>query len=403
MATICVAAGCSGSSDAARQAETCDTPGVSAGEVRLGLIYPDSGLIGDVLRAARSGVDARLKLANAEGGVNGRRVSYDWQNDEASVSANKVATAKLVSQGVFGFLEMTTAGSGGAELLRSQGIPAAGLPSERVWADPAYPNMFTFPSDLTSEHATDIIGRYVKAQGGTRAIIVRNDTEESSRGYGSLLERSVTSVGIPARVISFSSVISSPEQLAAQIRADGADAVLIAMGGDDIERVTAAAHSASSAIKTVIAVSGYGPDTIERYGRTVAGLAIFAAITPFEADIPAQKTYLGAMAQYSPEFQPPNDAVAYSSYIVTDLFLRGLAAAGPCPTREAFVKGLRAVKDYDADGLLAGPVDFSRSLDQQDSCFTFVRVNSAGTGYEIVQNEAPGSNPLRWCGKPLAS
>jgi hypothetical protein len=52
----------------------------------------------------------------------------------------------------------------------------------------------------------------------------------------------------------------------------------------------------------------------------------------------------------------------YIGYIMADLMIRGLQAAGHNPTRPSFITNLHKVKDYDAGGLLAGKVNFSSKL-----------------------------------------
>ncbi|WP_236705383.1 ABC transporter substrate-binding protein, partial [Frankia sp. ACN1ag] len=83
----------------------CNSPGVSKDQIKLGFIYPDTGVGSAVFAAARAGVDARLGLANAEGGVNGRRITYEWRDDEANPDTNgRVARDLVENTGVFGLI-----------------------------------------------------------------------------------------------------------------------------------------------------------------------------------------------------------------------------------------------------------------------------------------------------------
>jgi hypothetical protein len=102
------------------------------------------------------------------------------------------------------------------------------------------------------------------------------------------------------------------------------------------------------------------------------------------------------MSLYSPELQPPDQELALTGYINTDLFLAGLEAAGACPTRAKFVDNLRAVHNYDGGGLLPAPVDLG-VVGQLNVCYTFLRANPAGSAFEIVKGAAP------LCGQRTAS
>ncbi|MBL7489423.1 ABC transporter substrate-binding protein [Frankia sp. AgB1.9] len=384
-----------------RQASSCGSPGVSADEVKIGVVYPDAGSLGGAVAAARSGINARLQLANTAGGVNGRKVSYEWRDDSGTPQGNDQAVRALVNQvGVFGLVEATTAGSGGEDFLRAQGVPAVGLPVESIWSNASYQNLFSFPSSFDGP-PVDTFGRFVRAQGGTRAVVVTDSTAVST-DFSRKVEQSLGAAHVPYEPVTFNPKISNPEVLAEHILKSGADVLVVGLGGDDVAGTVAAVRSAGAAPKVILGVSGYNKSTIQNYGRAAAGLTTFLKFVPFEARVPAQRVYLKAMVDYAPELQPPDQEVAYGSYIATDLFLRGLAAAGSCPSRQSFITGLRAVTDYDAGGLLAGKVDFSHDGNAADNCYTFVRVNQSGTGFEIVPNATPGApNPSTWCGEPI--
>ena len=49
-------------------------------------------------------------------------------------------------------------------------------------------------------------------------------------------------------------------------------------------------------------------------------------------------------------------------WLIGEAFIEGLSVAGDCPTREAFITNLRQVTDYDANGMLDPPIDYSTAL-----------------------------------------
>jgi hypothetical protein len=166
--------------------------------------------------------------------------------------------------------------------------------------------------------------------------------------------------------------------------------------------ITAAARNAGAHIKVVLIPSAYDKKVLHENGARIAGLSSFANYVPFEANTRAGRSYLAAMARYAPELQPPDQELALVSYIFTDLFLRGLEVAGPCPTRTGFIDALRAVHDYDAGGLLPGKINLTTDFGQLSTCYAFLRVNAGGTGYDIVRNNTPGAvDHNQWCGDRL--
>ncbi|OHV30806.1 ABC transporter substrate-binding protein [Pseudofrankia sp. EUN1h] len=389
------ATGCSGAAPSSTPSAACDSPGVSAHEIRIGLVYPDGGTIGAALQAARSGVDARLGVANAAGGINGRKIVYDWQSDDANTVGNDNAVRSLVeSSKVFALFEASLNGDGGADYLRSHQIPAVGLPIENVWADPAYTNMFSYPSLVTGGPVSDVLGRYARAQGGNRAVIVRTDAP-ADQGFTSPLEQSLGTAQIPATTVAYNAALMTPAQFVDRLRETSADVLVLDLGPADIPAIVAAAKAAGIHFKAIIGITGYSAETLQKYGASVAGLTSFSTLMPFEANLPAQRTYMAAAAKYAPELRTPSQDVAYGTYIAADILVQGLKAAGGCPTRVAFINALRGLRNYDADGMLAGKVDFTKTK-QTINCLIFMRVNGTGTSFDIVPEV--GSSETRWCG-----
>nr|MDT0667687.1 ABC transporter substrate-binding protein [Micromonospora sp. DSM 115978] len=91
----------------------CATPGITADGVELGLVLSGTGSAGPAFSSARSGVDARLGLANEAGGVHGREVGYEWRDDETSSSVNSSVVEDLVErEEVFGLVTASPVVSG---------------------------------------------------------------------------------------------------------------------------------------------------------------------------------------------------------------------------------------------------------------------------------------------------
>ncbi|WP_238438246.1 ABC transporter substrate-binding protein [Frankia nepalensis] len=393
------ASGCAGDNGSPGAGNSCDSPGVSADELRIGLVFPNEGTIGEALNTVRNGVDTRLGLVNDAGGIHGRTITYTWRDDQGTPQANEVVVHDLVDSGaVFAVLEASTGASGGADYLRTRGVPAVGLPIEDIWADPAYPNMFTFPSVVAGGSASGVFGRYIKAQGGTQAVIVSTDSVVAAQRFAPLIEQSLVAVRIPTERLAYNSTITNPARFASQLRASDADVLILDLPPADGPEIVAAARAAGRTFRVVLAAAGYGKETIERHGASIAGFTTFSTYLPFEANTPAQQTYLHAAQQYAPELQPPDEDVAYGSYIATDILVHGLNAAGPCPTQEGFIQALRAVSDYNAGGLLPGRIAFDKSAEQPPGCLSFTQVNAAGTAFELVPHVRPGEpSHTEWC------
>ncbi|MCK9898346.1 ABC transporter substrate-binding protein [Frankia sp. AgB32] len=80
----------------------------------------------------------------------------------------------------------------------------------------------------------------------------------------------------------------------------------------------------------------------------------------------------------APEQRDSKQTLAFVGYIVAGMFIRGLQAAGKCPTRQNFIAGLRTVKNYPAGDLISA-VDLERDFGRVAECYAFVSVNNTGS------------------------
>ncbi|OHV40791.1 Leu/Ile/Val-binding protein (LIV-BP) [Pseudofrankia sp. EUN1h] len=393
--------GCSSSSsNATGSHSSCTTgvPGVTGDSIKIGLVLPDTGgAVAEAFRPARGAVEARIDKENAAGGVYGRKIDLTWQDDEANVNVFTNAVQHLVTADqVFGLIAQTVSLTDeSASWLQTKGVPMVGLPSSPIWSN--YSNLFHFGSLYNKGGAVDTFGRYIKAQGGTKALLVIDPTSQTSADLAGQLVASVRSQGIAVvGETPYTQDVSDPAKVATQLRQDGADTLIGATQADAFIDIYAAAKAAGVNLKVALSSSNYGPTEIQQRGKDMAGMSMTMAFQSYTTNSPAIQAYRDAITTYSPETTSPFDDVAIVSYAAADEMIKGLQLAGPCPTRQSFITNLRKVTSYDAGGLLA-PTNLSRPHDPV-SCFNFLKVNATGDGYATV----PGNTPTGfWCGNPV--
>ncbi len=202
----------------------CASPGVSDDRIDLGVLYPDSGPVSPIFEAARAGIDARLGAVNAAGGVNGRRVVYQWRDDQGSPLTNGIAARDLVEQRrVFGVVELSVAASGSAGYLAQQGVPVTGLASEQVWSQDR--NMFA--ATTATDAAVDTQGRFVRDQGGSRAVILQTALSAGVSATASTYARSLAAAGVQVLgTVTFTTGVDDPVAVARRIVAARADTIV---------------------------------------------------------------------------------------------------------------------------------------------------------------------------------
>ncbi|CUU59759.1 ABC-type branched-chain amino acid transport system, substrate-binding protein [Parafrankia irregularis] len=372
------ATSCSDRREAQQPAAGCDSPGVTADEITIGLVTADTGAGSGALASARSGVDARLGLANDGGGVHGRKIVYRWRDDASSPNQNAQVVGDLLRSGsVFGLLSITTALSGSLDTTSAQGVPVVGL-AVADWA--RYPNLFAYAYNTSPQ----TLGRYIQRGGGTKVGILTTGSAVSVLQSADRFRTAFEEIGLSTiDSIAFSSGADSPLHVARRLAEAGADTLVGLTSPDDFAAVIAAARETNLNLAVSISLSGYSRDMLPRLGRALAGVTIPVYFRPFEAGGTAIDRYREAMIKYAPETQPEQEFAMYG-YIFADLLLRGLEGAGECPARETFMTSLRKVRSFDAGGLVT-PVDLTTNALIPLDCYAFVRVNRTGTAFQVAR------------------
>lgn len=382
-----VAAGCSTPDSKVADAERtrCTSPGVSDTKIRLGLLLSDSGETRGIWQGMRGGIEARLGVANDQGGVHGREITYTWRDDESNLNMNASAARALVERdNVFALLEGSTVVSGSAQYLADNHVPVAGIAQESVWS--ANSNMISYANLVPPPNSPtrDTIGRYASAVGGQSAVIMINSQYQASVQGGRQIAESLLGGGVTVvKTLDYSSTNIAPSRLAQRIAETGADVLVGAVPSEDFAEVYAATRQAGIPLAAAISVSGLGQGLVDTYGPRISGASYYTSVIPLDVASPAHQTYLAAMARYAPN-QSPGEEKSLEAYITTDLLVTGLEMAGACPTREGLLAALRSLDAYKGAGMLSAPVDLTEGFGRLPACYTFVQVNKAGTGFEVA-------------------
>ena len=396
LSSLALLAACSGSGDSAGSARAgaCVAPGVTEDKIKIGLLWGDTGPGSDVLRAFRAGVDARLGVANAEGGVGGRQIEYVWRDDASDPSLNLRGARELVEkENVFGVIEGPGGVQGSGEYLAERQVPVTGLGSDPVWG--RHDNMFSWVYFPGGEGSSTVWGEFIRSQGGTTAALVKIPLNAAFRGFEEQFLASLRAADISVPVsFEVTAEVTGFDSLARQMKAANVDILTGVLLPQVLAQILPAAQRAGVDLKVVLTPMGYDHTLLQQLGPTIAGTVVSSNFVPFEANTPAHQRLLQAMATYVPQIQPPSQDSAVYGWLAADLFLRGLEVAGACPTRQSFIEGLRTVHDYDGGGLLPEPVDLATNRGKTANCYTFVQVSPDGTRFVPL-------DPVVRCGTPI--
>ena len=108
-------------------------PGVTAKEIKLGYISPETGAAASISKNGIKGFEARIKAQNAAGGCNGRTITYVTA-DDASGGGNLTAAKDLVeNQDVFAIVNQSPFAFLTFRYLLENGVPMVGAGSDGTY------------------------------------------------------------------------------------------------------------------------------------------------------------------------------------------------------------------------------------------------------------------------------
>jgi len=357
-------------------AKTCKSePGITPTEIKVGGLYPTSGPSAQSFAAAGDGIQARFAKANAEGELGSRKIVFTPADDAADPARNISAAQQLVEKdGVFGIIEVTNASDASGAYLNKEKIPVTGWHvGNQAWG--TYKNMFSFRNSVTTDpegtYATRI-GDLVKSYGGKKVAVI-GQSSASSTTFVEQSEKAINSAGL--KVVYKTTALTPADRdftaVAEKIKESGADSVLTGMDLIQNAALNQALTQANYPLKVVIFPGGYDKRAAGIPG--MEGVIFSIEFKPFEENPPAFVDYEKWMKQELPD-QPYLGQIPYIGWLSADTFIEGLKAAGlECPTRAAFIKNLRKVKGYDANGAFE-PVDFAKVFGNPLLCAFYVQV-----------------------------
>ncbi len=198
VAAVTMLAACSSgnSSDSGSSASGSCAPGVTDNSIKVGLLYPDTGVMASQFTGYRAGVNARFSVENAAGGVDGRKIDYAWQDDQSDPSGNLQGARELVAQKAFAVVQYTAVSQQSVAYLDKAGVPVIGAADQPGWA--AHRNTFTVILTNQTGQSTTTIGDFIRQQGGTKAAVVVSFLSEIAKLYADGVTKSLQHAGIDA-------------------------------------------------------------------------------------------------------------------------------------------------------------------------------------------------------------
>jgi branched-chain amino acid transport system substrate-binding protein len=401
--TACSSSSKSSSGTTGASSGGATTSGASSGTasggspIKIGLLADLTGSASSTFGTAEKGVKAYVDGVNADGGINGHKITYTVADTTSTPTGALTGARKLVQQdNVFAVIGDSASLYGAQAYLLKEGVPTISTGFDGPeWQDKKNTNLFDAIPNVSQSTAYTTAGQAVKKLGATTCGSLGYSDSPSSTASLKSFQKSCVAAGLKSGYstgISFGSTDVAPAALA--MKNSGVDFAYMSTVTNTGFAFAAAAKQIGSNMK-ISFPTGYGGDLLKVPAAVQAAQGFYFQVTfqPIEMGTDATKVLQTRLAAAGESAAPGYaEQVAYLSMAA---FARGVKAAGDNVSRANFTTSLRAVTDFDADGLLS-PVKVSFSdYDPAQSCSWYVQLQ--GSKFTLIT----GLEPI--CGTKVAS
>ncbi len=364
--------------------------GVTATQITVGNITSITGVAPGLTQSAQQAVEAWAAYVNSQGGICGRKVVVDPYDDSNTSSGNyaaaKAACAKdfALVGGASGFDDGT------ASAVASCGIPgvAAELSTQAAGNTPAIYSASPGNAHYWPMGPPVYLARTYPNAVKQAASVYLNvpATEEEAQAQIATFEKVgfkyVYTVGVSPTEPNYAPYVQT-------------------MANDHVEYVTEWSDDNSAArLVQAMAQANFTPQVVdwnaEQYtpaflketGGLAGGELVLMATAPYEeaSSNPGMELFLSWMNRVAPGFT--HDIFAEYAWSAGLLFEQAAKAVGPHLTRAALLAQLGQIHQWTGGGVTP-PVDVGSRL--PNTCFSYFKVTSNGTGYARVYPPQPNS------------
>ena len=322
-------------------------PGVTDTEVVVGSWGPQDGPAGAYGAIDRT-LDAYFKMINDQGGVNGRKIRFIYENDSYQPAKTVAAVKKLVEEDkVFAIVGGLGTAQNAAvmDYIVQNNVPHVWpATGSGILATPLKKNVYavqlnyTIEATLATQYALDTLGAK------KFAVFYQNDAfgqEGLNAVQAELKKRNLPA----AAAVSYETTDTNFSAQALKLQTSGADTVILyavpAPGGSIVAEMSKIGYAPRLLSSSVI----NDPSIFRLAGPAINGMLIEAYLPPFDDTTnPKIVQYQAFMAKYAPKEQIGGFTEA--GYAYGQVFIEALTRAGRELSREGFMTNLDQMKNF---------------------------------------------------------
>jgi branched-chain amino acid transport system substrate-binding protein len=364
--------------------------GGNGAPIKIGVLADLTGVASSTFGTSEKGIKAYAEGVNADGGVNGHKINYVMADTGSSPAGALTAAQRLVqTEKVFAIVSDSASFYGAEAYLLKQGVPVVGTAFDGPeWQTKSNTNLFDAIPNANQATVYATGGLTAKKVGATVCGSLGYSSSPSSTASIKAFQKSCVAAGLKngySTGVAFGSTDVAPVALA--MKSAGVDYAFMSTVTNTGFAFAAAAHTVGIKNLKISFPTGYGGDLLKVPSAVEAAQGFYFSVSfqPIEMGTPATKTLQARLAAVGESASP--GYAEQVAYLGMAGIARGIKAAGDNPTPASFTSGLRAVSDFDADGLLS-PVKVSFSdYDPAQSCGWVVQLE--GKKFQTVDGLEP--------------
>ena len=361
-----------------------DSTGVTAKEIKVGYIFSETGVAGSTFKNAGTAFQARIDRENAQGGVHKRKIATEIVDDGGSTNNLQAAQDLVQNRSVFAVVNNSSFAFLSYRFLQEQGVPMLGGGFDGTYyAQPGNEDLISMLGNSTVAQGVVYtnLPKVMKQLGATKVAALAYGVSASSTAAAQNLQKfAVPELGLEAvytnTTVEFGTTDVGP--LVLGIKNSGADAVYLPMVASSNFAVVTGLAQNNVEMKATILATGYGQDLLDQPIAAQLGPEVKLATgwAPVELKTKGTKQFQADLEKYA-DYTGVPDFGQYTGYLIADLLIQGLEAAGPDLTRQGYIDATKELGTFDNAGMGCQPVDISRETHgqaQPTSCGWYVTV-----------------------------
>jgi branched-chain amino acid transport system substrate-binding protein len=383
VAALVSLAACGSSSSGSSGGSTAKGQTVTGGTIKIGLVTDLTGAASSGFATTKQGVDAYIDYINGQGGVNGKKISIVLGDTTSSPTGALTAAQKLVQNDkVFAIIENSSVFYGAERYLLKAGVPVVGSAIDGpIWNDPKNTNLFAATGVPSPDYMVLAQGQYMKERKVTSCAALGYSDSESAQKSATAFTKSCEQAGLKTGYLNVQVPSSTTDvgSIALAIKKSGADGLTMSLRPNTAFALVGALKQLGVQMKSVLLAVGYGSDLLQSAGavQVAQGVDFQSLGYPAETHNAATDLRRANLAKLGGA-SPPTFGEQYG-YLPTVAMVEGLKAAGNNPSQGTFMTKMRAITDFDGNGLLPYKVSFS-NYTPATACLAVVKL----TGKEFV-------------------